>query len=225
MSLSDDSPSSGHEAAFRLVYQDWLSIEAGVSPVPDWELEFADMVDEMRRLRASGQWRTGSRTLLHALGVHHDEVRLCRALAWLMTPDGWHGLGDTFLRRLLERVGVEVTDTSAATVTTEETRAWTRADLVTHVGSNTVLIEAKVYAGEQPTQADRLASEWAEEYPTLVFLTRDGGIPATAVASQDQWISLTWAEVAKTLETVVTEVPAYSPGVLEFLQTLQRYGG
>jgi hypothetical protein len=213
------------EAAFQAVLDDWLSIGQEVNPVPDWELRIAVMVQEMRDLQASGHWRTGGRTLLHALGLHHDEVRLCRALAWLMTPDGWHGLGDRFLRSLLARIDIVVADTATASVVTEEINGSTRADIVLRVGSQTVLIEAKVSAGEQPAQADRLAAGWADESPRLIFLTPDGRTPTTAHDSREQWTGLAWREVAKTLEDIVDDHVDCAPGVRDFLETLQRYGG
>ena len=226
--MSDKSGASEHltqESAFQIMYADWLNLTRGATRVPAWELAIAEMVDEMHHLRASGRWRTGGRTLMHALGLHNDEVRLCRALAWLMTPDGWHGLGDLFLRDLLAAVGIEITDTTTASVVTEEVRGPTRADIVARVGSKTVLIEAKVSAGEQPEQADRLAAGWAGETPSLVFLTPEGRTPTTAAESQGQWTGLAWRDVAKTLDTVVANSVDCAPGVRDFLETIRRYGG
>lgn len=223
--VGQEPEGSANEAAFQAVFADWLSIGQGVNPVPDWELKFTDMVQEMQDLRAAGHWRTGGRTMLHALGLHHDEVRLCRAIAWLMTPDGWHGLSDRFLRALLARIGLEATDTTSASVVTEEVRGSTRADIVVRVGSRTVLIEAKVHAGEQPAQADRLAAGWADESPSLVYLTADGRTPVTAQRSRDQWTGLAWCEVARTLEAIVDDCVDCAPGVRDLLETIQRYGG
>jgi len=226
--MSGTTDSSGHseyESTFQRMHAEWLGLAQEVSPVTDWEFEFAAMVDEMRSLRESGHWRTGGRTLLRALDLHHDEVRLCKALAWLMTPDGWHGLGDLFLRRLLSRVGVDIRDTTTTSIVTEEVRGSTRADLVARVASSTVLIEAKVHAGEQPAQADRLAADWDDEAPTLVFLTHDGRTPQTAVDSHGQWSGLAWRDLAETLRAVVDEVGDCSPGVLDVLETIEIYGG
>lgn len=65
------------------------------------------------------------------------------------------------------------------------------------VGRHTVIIEAKVLAGEQTEQADRLYKHWADEEPTLVFLTRTGHMPYTAVASVDRWAVCTWRDIAQ----------------------------
>ena len=54
----------------------------------------------------------------------------------------------------------------------------------------TVLIEAKIWALEQRQQADRLADEWGEG-THLVFLTREGNYPSTAVTSRDRWRRIT----------------------------------
>ena len=34
---------------------------------------------------------------MHALGLQHHEVSLTAGLAWLLDPDGWHGLGSKVL--------------------------------------------------------------------------------------------------------------------------------
>lgn len=212
------------ELAFQRVCADWQDLTQKPSPVPDWELQFTEMAKEMATLRSSGQWRSGGRTLLYALGLHRDEVRLCRALAWLMTPDGWHGLGDLLLAGLLNHLELEVADTTNATIVTEEVRGQTRADIVARLGSRTLIIEAKVTAGEQPQQADRLAKGWADESPSLVFLTPEGGTPRTAVESAGQWRGVAWSDVAEALAWAVEQRPDCAPGARDMLETIQRYG-
>jgi len=55
------------------------------------------MRGEADSLRDQGRWRGGHRTLMHALGIQHREVFLTAGLAWLLDPDGWHGLGSRVL--------------------------------------------------------------------------------------------------------------------------------
>ena len=112
-----------------------------------------------------------------------------------------------------------------ALVVTEETRDATRADIVIRFGDVCVVIEAKIWAGEQPRQADRLAEGWAEEVPALVFLTRSGAPPLTAVESRDSWRSIAWSQVATLIASAVAQRPNCEPGVREYLRTLEHYGG
>lgn len=204
---------------------EWQTILGEEDPVPAWECEVARMRAELHDLRANGLWRSGKRTLLGAIGVHHDEVIMCRGLSWLLTPDGWHGLGSRVLDGLVGYLGVERAGAAHATVVVEESRDDTRADIIVRFGSTTILIEAKVWALEQPRQCDRLAHHWAEESPTLVFLTRNGGGPVTAVESKEAWHALAWSDVATLVQTAIERSPECEPGVHEYLRTLEIYGG
>src|SRR5690606_30892102 len=133
----------------------WQAISSPEVDIPQWTDVLHQMRHEVQGLKAQGQWRTGGRTLLNALLVHHDEVILCRGLAWLLTPDGWHGLGSKVLVGLLELLGLSTDGAGEAQVVIEEQREETRADIVVRYQEGTVLIEAKVWAGEQYEQADR----------------------------------------------------------------------
>lgn len=115
---------------------------------------------EQSALLADGRWLSGRPTLLSVIGVHEDEVKLCRALAWLISPDGFHRADTAFLERFLALVGVEPgtlsrDELSAARVVVEESRIegreTTRADIVVRVGARTILVEAKIRAGEGRT--------------------------------------------------------------------------
>lgn len=216
---------SSEEQGIAAVASEWRQIEAALSPIRDWEIARRQMEAEERALRARGHWRSGGRTLLRALSVHHDEVLLCRGLAWLLTPDGWHGIGPALLDRLATRLGKDTRGSENATVTIEELRDGTRADIVVRYGGTCLLMEAKVWAVEQPAQADRLADNWSNEAPTLVFLTQDGRHPASAQRSAGEWIPLSWSDVAELLRQAVRDRPDCTSGVREYLETLQLYGG
>lgn len=44
--------------------------------------------------------------ILELMGVHRNEAVFCRLLAWLLDPDGSHGVGDSFLRLFIARLGI-----------------------------------------------------------------------------------------------------------------------
>jgi hypothetical protein len=62
------------------------------------------------------------RTLMHAQGIHYLELPLTAGLAWLLDPDGWHGLGIHVLSGLLDQLGLAPAVARPVTVTTEEDR-------------------------------------------------------------------------------------------------------
>ena len=193
--------------------------------IGNWEQSIDSMRREADSLRDQGRWRGGHRTLMHALGVQYREVFLTAGLAWLLDPDGWHGLGSRVLSGLLTQVGLPTAVSYPVRVAVEETRAGgeTRADLVVRMPGVTLLIEAKVYADEQPGQCDRLADAWTEEQPELVFLTLDGRLPHTAVTSAGLWHRLAWPQVAEVIADAARASDC-APGVLDLLATIEIFG-
>ena len=210
---------------FERLSQEWLQIVHEPDPTSGWDTALAEMAAEVAALRAQGQWRTGLRTLLGSLGLHHNELVMCRGLAWLLTPDAWHGLGPGVLDGLLGRLGLSNQGSPDAVVAVEETVDNTRADIIVRFGATTVLLEAKIWASEQPTQCDRLAFHWADAAPALVYLTRIGAEPTTAIESRGLWHSLAWSDVADLIEQAVIGCDDVDVGVMEYLRTLRIYGG
>ncbi|WP_440220166.1 PD-(D/E)XK nuclease family protein [Dietzia sp. MNB45] len=181
------------------------------------------MAELTRQQKNERAWRSGHRTLMRELGLDHLEVYMCRGLAWLLTPDGWHGLGSEYLSAFLELLALPVEGAEQASVTTEETRGDTRADIVVRTPAATVLIEAKISAPEGARQADRLAEGWSPESASLVFLTSDGGIPVTAVDSVDQWTTLRWQNLGAIGRDLMNRVgpETIAPGARDLIETLE----
>jgi hypothetical protein len=217
------------ETRLAQISEEWTVILASSSGdrevIASWEQSIGSMRREADSLRDQGRWRGGHRTLMHALGVQHREVFLTAGLAWLLDPDGWHGLGSRVLSGLLTQVGLSAAVSYPVSVSVEETRSGgeTRADLVVRMPGVTLLIEAKVYADEQSGQCDRLADAWAEEQPELVFLTLNGRLPHTAVTSAGLWRRLAWPQVAAVIADVARASDC-APGVLDLVATMEIFG-
>jgi hypothetical protein len=205
------SAASTNEDRFDAVRREW----AAASPGVDWHDDFSRLIDEWRGV----EWRSGGRTLMASLGLQFDEVALCRGLAWLLEPGGSHRLGRRPLDALLGDLDVPVPKDAPIEIRVEETRADTRADVVLRVGGQTVIIEAKVFAGEQPRQADRIYKHWAGENLTLVFLTRTGYFPYTASESRGLWVARAWRDVAAMMRKIADGADP-SAGARELIETI-----
>lgn len=205
---------------------DWASIvRSDLSAVSTWRERLA----ALRRQRAEhiekGEWRAGPRTLLSAVGLADLELRLTAGLGWLLRPDGHHGVGDSALRALMADLGHEDIDTAGARVLLEESRdvGRTRADLIVTASTWTLVVEAKVYAGEQERQLDRLHELWSgAAHPVFLYLTRQPVPPTTAVASGDVWQQRTWQTLAALLRAAAAG-DNVAPGVHDYIDTLEAY--
>ena len=153
-------------------------------------------------------------------------------LAWLLQVDGSHGVGENFLRRLLNDwlQSAEQTkfgDLKTTSVVTEEARDGTRADVIVRGPNWTVVIEAKIGAGEQDQQGRRLEEGWQHEEPLFIFLTR-GGTRQMRTGSE-VWLPYSWAQVMSHLRYALAASgdPTIDhrgrPAAREFLRTLEAY--
>lgn len=113
-------------------------------------------------------------TLLREL---HDEVNLHSAfLADLLNPDGTHNCKTTFLELFLEQVGVPVRPSSVHTVRHE----FHNMDIFLVTDSGCIIIENKIYAGDQPHQLQRYYNyAKSQGYSSIyvVYLTLYGDSP------------------------------------------------
>lgn len=127
-----------------------------------------------------------------ALNMCSDEMRLhSRLLATLFNPKANHGLGNEFLRQFLvtaikvddnyithcnesiaERYVGEVTETTGG-----------RIDIILEDGKHGIIIENKIYAGDQPNQLLRYynygVKQFGENNFKLVYLTLYGSEPSS----------------------------------------------
>lgn len=204
------------------------SVARDNASISQWLIDLAELSRIEGELRAQGRWASGPSDLMGVLQVAFDEVKHCRVLAWLLDPNGAHQLGDRFLRQFigdLSRRGVlAVQDDKSlgrVTVGVEEAKGTTRADIVVRSPEWMILIEAKILAGEQPTQGARLESLWAEGEPVLVFLTKTGRRMKTG---SGRWIGYTWRDVKNCLRGCLEREQATDLSTArEYLKTLEAY--
>ena len=158
-----------------------------------------------------------------ALNMCSDEMRLhSRLLATLFNPEANHGLGNEFLRQFLvtaikvddnyithcnesiaERYVGEVTETTGG-----------RIDIILEDGNHGIIIENKIYAGDQPNQLLRYhnygVKQFGENNFKLVYLTLDGSEPSSDSlgGGHFDFIKLSYAQdILGLVEGLVTTSP------------------
>ena len=157
-----------------------------------------------------------------ALNMCSDEVRLhSRLLATLLNPKANHGLGNEFLKLFLIALGLpenyithckeqiverpigEVTETTGG-----------RIDIILEDREHAVIIENKIYAGDQPNQLLRYHNygikTFGENNFKLVYLTLYGSDPSASSlgGAHFNFIKLSYAQdILKLLEKLVKPQP------------------
>lgn len=147
-------------------------------------------------LTKQGRWVAGPATLYGVLGLTGRELERCRVLQWALDPLGAHALGIHVLERFLRDVGfdhevLQAAELGRTEVLLEQVRSNSRADLVLVGDGWTVVIEAKVHAGEQPQQGVRVETDWPDA--TYVFLTTQGGRMQSSGSAT--WQRMRWSVV------------------------------
>ncbi len=132
--------------------------------------------------------------ILEALGVVRQELRHSDFLAYLLDPRGNHGLGDAFVKRLLQRVLMTAGNTPVSVTPIqlelwsldrmEVRREWQRIDilLLDEDHELAVIVENKIGSGEHSDQLQRYYRTVEEHHPgwriLAVYLTPGGETPS-----------------------------------------------
>lgn len=155
---------------------------------------------------------TGKFNLFDVLKISRTEIRHSNMLAWLLNPNENHGLGDAFLKGILQRLVENDSDGRYDVFhvllmdlySFSAMREWKNIDiLLTSSDEKTVIaIENKIGSHEHSNQLNRyreiLEKEYAEYNRLYVFLTPDGESPSDV----ENWDVLTYNDVVETLESV-----------------------
>jgi hypothetical protein len=152
--------------------------------------------------------------IFEAIGAVRQELRHSDFLSWLLNPTSNHGLGDLFLKRLLQRtvlagpdselpfnpVEVDVWSFSDA----EVRREWENIDILLLSERNrvVVVIENKVLVGEGKGQLTRYRRKVADEFhgyrKLFLFLSVDGDDP-----SDDSYLPVSYSVVCDLLTDII----------------------
>lgn len=132
--------------------------------------------------------------ILEALGVVRQELRHSDFLRFLLDPRRPHGLGDTFVKRLLQKILMVAGDVPVPVTPielelwdlgrVEVRREWQHIDilLVDEDHKLAVIVENKIGSGEHSDQLQRYYRIVGQHYPgwriLAVYLTPDGDAPS-----------------------------------------------
>ena len=144
--------------------------------------------------------------VFNTIGLRTDEVRLHSAfIAELLNPKGSHGLSHLFLQAFLEVIGLPnryidyrrcprgaITERSIGRLLANTEGG--RIDIIIEDGNHAVIIENKIYAGDQTNQMLRYNNYGKKNFPNgyeLVYLTLDGHDPDDCSLGDDNYSYIT----------------------------------
>lgn len=159
---------------------------------------------------------TGKFNLFDVLKVSRTEIRHSNMLAWLMDPNENHGLGDAFLKGILQRLmendldgkydvfKILLSDMYSFSVY----REWKNIDILLTSSEEKILvaIENKIGSHEHSNQLSRyreiLETDFKDYKRVYVFLTPDGEEPSDVA----NWDVLTYTDVVEVLEHLYGQI-------------------
>jgi hypothetical protein len=211
--------------------QEWSSLASrGAVDIGRWEAAVERLRAEEHGLRAEGHWTRGRDDLLGVLGLHRDEVRHSRAIAWLLDPSAHHGLGTRVLAGLLATLFPDDASPPAALALArprcEVPLLDGRLDIVVDAPGLHLVIENKVDAPEGPGQCEYYERHIQRPDARFVLLSPDGREARTAEPGvRSGFRPLRYATLARLLDDALRSGPANARGraaAEEYLRTLKR---
>ena len=158
--------------------------------------------------------------IFEAIGMVSQEIRHSAFLAFLLTPSQSHGLGDRFLKEVLELAGDDLEDLIIADLSaTRVEREWQKIDLLAINSKHklALLIENKVYSGEHSDQLAiyyaKVQHHYADYRVVCLYLTLTGQAP-----SHSAYRAISYPAVAAIIEDVAANTPS-----LDIQMTLTHY--
>ena len=164
--------------------------------------------------------KLGVFNIFGVLRIEQAEIRHSNVLAWLLDPQGGHGLGDALLRRFLstilledETANIELSSARVELMTMRDVevwREWKNIDLLAFSRANRWVlflenkIRAKAYKRQLQKYAEAVQKEFAEYtvIPVLLTLEEDDGLD---VAEDVDFISWSHAQLYHILNHLIDQ--------------------
>ena len=159
---------------------------------------------------------TGKFNLFDVLRISRTEIRHSNMLAWLLNANENHGMGDAYIKALLQHLvandsterydvfHLALMDFYGFTVQ----REWNNIDilLVSNEEKTLIAFENKVGSHEHSDQLNRYRKILEKAYPDYcriyLYLTPDGELPS----DEDNWNVMTYFDIVDTLEHVAGSI-------------------
>ena len=180
-----------------------------MSDDPDIERKLLNLITDLDRLSKEKYFSSGI-NIFEAAGLYRQEIRHSNVLAFLLRPQEKHGLGDAFLKRMIQKVldnSSGETPISALTVALSDFsdalvhREWRNIDLLVESASNRLIlaIENKIGSSEGAGQLLKYESSVRSEFPSYgelyCYLTEEGD-----PASNELWSPISYSNVIDALQ-------------------------
>jgi hypothetical protein len=179
-------------------------------PNSDQEHKLLDLITDLERFAREKRFARGL-NIFEAAGMQRQEIRHSNFLAFLLNPQETHGLGDAFLKRMLQRAlnnsSIDPPPISALTMALADfsdalvSREWRNIDLLVESKNNTIVfaIENKVDSTEGEhqlsTYAEIVKSKFPDQQRIFAYLTKDGEPP-----SDQLWSAISYSDVIDALQ-------------------------
>ena len=178
---------------------------------------------------------TGKFNIFDVLKASRNEIRHSNMLSWLLNPNENHGLGDAYLRGIIQRL-VENDSSGRYDVikmllldmySFSVYREWKNIDILLVSSEEKVLIaiENKVGSCEHSNQLNRyreiLERNYADYKRIHVFLTPDGEEPSDV----ENWDILTYTDIIQVLEGLYNKLdiqPDVKVMIRDYIQVVRR---
>ena len=222
------------DPAFDELESEWRRIgDCSRALVADWEREIDNVASDERRLRSEGRWVRGRDDFLGVLGLHREEVRHSKIIAWLLDPCAPHGLGARVLAGVLRSAfGDEVLAAlheglGSATPSCEVARGDARIDILVEAPGLTLVIENKVDALEGEGQCDAYFELFGRDPGArFILLTPTGRRPTSATCSaQEEFKTLGYGALRRIIRAALDQAPAGAGGrpiAEDYIRTLKQ---
>ncbi|MDR2581986.1 MAG: PD-(D/E)XK nuclease family protein [Fibromonadaceae bacterium] len=120
--------------------------------------------------------------IFQTLGLESAETKHSKIIAELLNPKGSHDMGNEFLKLFLEITNEDFQKFENSSVEIEKTTIDGRIDIFIAGNQETIAIENKIYAGDQPSQLAR----YSKHSTKLIYLTLYGDKPSDYSTNKDE---------------------------------------
>lgn len=199
--------------------------------------QFSRLVNDERFDKLDLQLKNAN--IFSVLGIERMEIRHSNFLAWLLDPEGTHGLGSLFLKRFLRDISlldtpdsineIGVHDANARRV--EVRREWRNIDILLLADDLAVCIENKIDSSDSYKQLTRYREIVDKNFPSqrkaFVYLTPDGRDPGDE-DEQANFINYSYQQIAGHLERILdlhreSMIPSVSIYIKDYLDNLRTH--